>query len=82
MDEKKLLKRIALKPGVMAGKPVIRGTRLTVESVLNQLAHGATAEDLIREYRGLKRADIQACLLYASKALEFTEIDALALGRA
>ncbi len=72
MDEKKLLERIAVNPKVMVGKPVIKGTRLTVEYVLGLLAHGATIEEISKEYEGLTREDIQACLLFASKSLEST----------
>ena len=68
-----LLERIAVNPKVMVGKPVIRGTRLTVEYILNLLAHGATVEEILVEYPGLSREDIQACILFASKALEDTD---------
>ena len=70
MNEKHLLERISLNPKVMTGKPVIRGTRLTVEYSLNLLAHGATAATIREEYTGLEDEDIQACLLFAVKALE------------
>jgi uncharacterized protein (DUF433 family) len=72
MNDQQLLKRIALNPTVMAGKPVIRGTRLTVEHILNLLAHGATVEEILGEYDGLSLEDIQACLLFAAKSLEST----------
>ena len=72
MTDKKLLERIAMNPKVMTGKPVIRGTRLTVEFILNLMAHGATAQDVMDEYKGLTLEDIQACILFASKALENT----------
>lgn len=71
MDEH-LLERITINPKVMVGKPVIRGTRLTVEYILNLLAHGATPEEILQEYQGLTYEDIQACLLFATKALEST----------
>jgi uncharacterized protein (DUF433 family) len=61
MKDQELLKRITLNPKVMAGKPVIQGTRLTVEHILNLLAHGATTEEILAEYQGLKLEDIQAC---------------------
>ncbi|HRJ43062.1 MAG TPA: DUF433 domain-containing protein [Caldilineaceae bacterium] len=64
MNEEKLLERIILNPKVMVGKPVIRGTRLTVEYILNLLAHGATAATIREEYTGLEDADIQACRFY------------------
>lgn len=72
MTDKKLLERIAINPKVMIGKPVIKGTRLTVEFILNLMAHGSTVQEIIGEYKGLTEADIQACILFASKALENT----------
>jgi len=66
MIDQQLLTRITLDPKVMVGKPVISGTRLTVEYILNLLAHGETAESIIEEYPGLALEDIQACLLFAS----------------
>ena len=65
-----LLDRIAIDPAVMAGKPVIRGTRLTVEHVVVLLAHGMTVDEILAEYDGLEREDIQACLLFAFKSLQ------------
>ena len=65
MQEQRLLERITLNPKVMVGKPVIKGTRLTVEHVLNLLAHGATVTEILEEYEGLTQEDIQACLLFA-----------------
>jgi uncharacterized protein (DUF433 family) len=56
----------------MVGKPVIRGTRLTVEHILNLLAHGTTAEEVLAEYGGLTHEDIQACILFATRSLEDT----------
>lgn len=72
MKDKELLERITVNPKVVVGKPVIKGTRLTVEYILNLLAHGATAEEIIREYKGLRQEDIQACILFATKSLEDT----------
>jgi uncharacterized protein (DUF433 family) len=70
MSDEELLARIIINPKVMVGKPVIKGTRLTVDHILNLLAHGATAEEITHEYEGLTEADIQACFLFATKALE------------
>lgn len=53
----------------MIGKPVIRGTRLTVEYIINLLAHGAMVAEILEEYEGLTQEDIQACLLFATKSL-------------
>jgi len=72
MEQKQLLERIALNPKIMVGKPVIRGTRLTVQYILNLLAHGATIDEILQEYKGLTKEDILACLLYASETLEDT----------
>ena len=80
MTEQDLLKRITVDPNVMVGKPVIRGTRLTVDFILNLLAHGASHEEILEEYEGLTEQDIQACLLFASKSLEDTEFMPLQAG--
>ena len=72
MDRDRLLKRIIVNPKIMVGKPVIRGTRLTTQHILNLLAHGATVDEILQEYEGLTKEDILACLLYASETLENT----------
>ena len=54
---------------VMVGKPVIKGTRLTVEYILRLLAQGASFTEILDEYEGLTQEDIQACLLFATKSL-------------
>ena len=73
MKDEKLLERIVLNPKVMAGKPVIKGTRLTVDFILNLFAHGATENEILDEYKGLSVEDIQACFLFATKFLENTD---------
>lgn len=65
-----LLDRIVINPRVMVGKPIVLGTRLTVEYVLNLLGHGATESEILAEYEGLTRADLQACLLFAAQSLQ------------
>ena len=72
MADDELLERINIDPKVMLGKPVIRGTRLTVEFILNLLAHNMTTENILQEYAGLAAEDIQACLLFAKASLEST----------
>mgnify|MGYP000896419155 CR=1 FL=1 len=82
MIEEELLERIAIDPKVMVGKPVIRGTRLTVEYILELLAHGTAMDEILEEYPGLVKDDIYACLLFASKTLQdasFIPIEAGAL---
>src|SRR5690554_2239047 len=73
MRDDELLRRITVDPRVVVGKPVIKGTRLTVEYILNRLAHGATTAEILEEYEGLTSEDIQACLLFATRSLENTE---------
>jgi uncharacterized protein (DUF433 family) len=79
MSDDQLLSRISLSPNVMTGKPVIRGTRLTVEYILGLLAHGSSAQEILEEYQGLAPEDIQACLLFASRSLQDTEFMPLAV---
>jgi len=59
-------RRITVDPDILAGKPVIRGTRLSVELILDLLAAGQSEADLIEDYPGLSKEDILACLSYAS----------------
>jgi len=73
MKDKQLMGRIVLDPKVMVGKPVIRGTRLTVDFILNLLAYGTTEDDILNEYKGLEIEDIQACFLFATKFLKNTD---------
>lgn len=73
MNDQALLNRITLNPKVMMGKPVIKGTRLTVEFVVNLLAHGATTDEILDEYKGLSLEDIHACLLFAGESLSRSE---------
>ncbi len=67
MTNEELLARIVSHPKIMSGKPVIRGTRLTVEFVLDLLAKGATSEEITRDYYGVTPADIEACVLFKTK---------------
>lgn len=61
--------RITLNPDVLVGKPVIRGTRLTVEFIIDLLAQGWSNDEILRNYPGISLEDIQACLSYASATL-------------
>ena len=65
-----LLERITMNPEVKVGKPVIRGTRLTVDFIIGLLGHGMTFEAILAEYSYIRREDILACLLFAQKSLE------------
>jgi uncharacterized protein (DUF433 family) len=63
-------KRIVLDPNILSGKPVIKGTRLAVEFVVDLLAEGWSEEDIIHNYPGVTREDVRACLSYASAVLQ------------
>ena len=60
---------IEVKPDVMLGKPVIKGTRIPVELIVRKLGEGATIEELIDGYTNLTREDIQAALIYAADTI-------------
>ncbi len=66
--------RIELNPEVLTGKPVIKGTRLAVEFIVDLLAQGWTEAAIIENYPGLKQEDIRACLQYASVALQSEKV--------
>jgi len=63
-------KRIVIDPKIMVGKPVIKGTRITVERVLKLLAKGETQEDILANYPHLTQDDIRAVLQYATDVVE------------
>lgn len=67
MDDKQLFARITLDLQILGGRPVVTGTRIGVEHILNLLTHRATLDEIFDEYQGLTLADIQACLLFAAK---------------
>ena len=74
MNQEMLLQRITINPNIMSGKPVIKGTRLTVELVVEKLAYGATFEDLKEDYPFITEEDIRSTLLYAAKCLSREEV--------
>jgi uncharacterized protein (DUF433 family) len=57
--------RIITDPGIMMGKPVIEGTRITVELILTRLAEGRTVDDILAEYPHLTREQVTAAIEYA-----------------
>jgi uncharacterized protein (DUF433 family) len=61
--------RIVLNPAILAGKPVIRGTRLSVEFIIGLLADGWTEAEILRNYPGISSEDVAACLAYARDML-------------
>ena len=80
MEKEKLLERITMDPKVMVGKPVIRGTRLTVQHIIGLLANGMPEGEILSGYDGLTKEDIRACLLFATRTLEDTTFVPTAAG--
>jgi len=62
--------RIIVNPKIMVGKPIIKGTRITVEFILRLLAQGMTEKDVLENYPHLQKKDIQAVLEYATDTVE------------
>ncbi len=69
-----ILNRIVTRPGLLGGRPTVRGLRFSVSNVLELLASGMSAQQIIEEHPVLEIQDIQACLLYASLKMNNTRI--------
>jgi len=69
-----LLERIKINPEVCHGKPVIRDTRYTVESMIEYLAGGDSIDDILAEFNDLQREDVLACLAFAVQSMRFKDI--------
>ncbi len=65
---------IVIDPKILVGKPVIKGTRIAVEFVIDLLGRGWTVEQILEEYDHLTREQIQACLAYASEMLKAEQV--------
>jgi uncharacterized protein (DUF433 family) len=70
--------RIEINPKVMMGKPVITGTRITVELILNKLAEGATESELFEDYPNLTAEDVRAAMAYGAASVAHEEVVLLA----
>ena len=69
--------RIEVNPQILVGKPVIKGTRISVELVIDLLARGYNAAQIMQQYDHLTAEDIQACLAYASDVLSSEKVYAV-----
>jgi uncharacterized protein (DUF433 family) len=69
-----MFNRITQNPEIMAGKPTIRGMRVTVSMIIRQLAEGESVESLLKRYPYLEAEDIQQALAYAAWRLEEREV--------
>ena len=74
-----LLDRIVVSPRVLAGKPIVRGTRLSVEFLLGLLAQNIPQDEILRDYPTLKPDDLRAVLLYAQRVISGEEVVPLAV---
>jgi len=66
--------RIVIDPRILAGKPVIKGTRLAVEFIVDLLAQGWAEPDVLKSYPGVAHEDILACLAYARELLRAEKV--------
>jgi len=73
-SSKPLEERIIVDERIMVGKPIIKGTRVTVEAIVRRLAEGYTTKKLLSEYPNLKKEDIRAAMAYAARLVEDEEI--------
>jgi uncharacterized protein (DUF433 family) len=64
------MERITVNPKILGGKPIIKGTRISVEFILNLIASNVPEEEILKDYTHLTREDIQACLQYAARSLK------------
>jgi uncharacterized protein (DUF433 family) len=67
VGDMELIERIVIDPKVMVGKPIIRGTRITVDCILDSLASGMSFEEIAKDY-GLTFEDVKAALIYAKRS--------------
>ncbi|AFV10453.1 hypothetical protein Tph_c02060 [Thermacetogenium phaeum DSM 12270] len=73
MNRRNLLKRITIDKNILCGKPVISGTRISVELILEKLANGLSVKEITEEY-GIQEQDVRAALIYAQKTIANEEV--------
>lgn len=66
--------KITSNPKILGGKPIIKGTRISVEFILELLGSGMTTQEILKEYPHLKESDIKAAVQYAAKTLQREEV--------
>lgn len=72
--EREINKRIVVNPEVMVGKPIIKGTRIPVDTIVRLLAQGMTKEEILEDYPKLKEEDIKAALEYVADMVEGEDV--------
>ncbi len=68
------MNRITINPKILYGKPIIKGTRISVEFILELLSSGMTTENILKEYPHLKKDDIMAAIEYATTTIKKEEV--------
>lgn len=79
--EKKLLKRIVINPEIMAGKPVIKGTRIPVDLILKLLSQEMETKEILDDYPHLTMSDIKAALLYGAEVIRTEDVFPVLVGK-
>ena len=79
MSHSELLKRITVRPDVFGGKPIVRDTRLSVESILSLMAQGVSPETILEDYPELEPDDIRACFAYAHAVISGDTLSAISV---
>ena len=77
MTDQGLLSRITYNPEIFGGKPIVRGMRISVESVLSLLAQGESAKAILEDFPDLEPDDVRACLTYAHAVIARDSLDAV-----
>lgn len=75
IEDTDLLKRITIDSEICHGKPTIRGSRIMVKTVFELLAAGMTNQEILDDYPKLEKEDISACLLFATRLVDFRSIN-------
>lgn len=76
-----LLSRVSADPEIFGGKPILRGLRISVESILSLLAQGVSHDEILDDYPDLEPDDIRACLAYAHAVIAHDALDSIQTAR-
>jgi uncharacterized protein (DUF433 family) len=79
MTDETLLRRITADANIFGGKPIVRGMRISVETIVGLLAQGETESDILLDHPEIERSDIRACLAYAHAVLANDSLEAVRL---
>ena len=82
MDEQALLRRITVNPEIFGGKPIIRGMRISVDTILGLMVAGETTDSILRNYPRLEVEDVLACLAYARAMVTNASLEAVEVAAA